>query len=74
MDAELALVLGVVICGFAVPAILSSISEGRPPRASAFTILIGGGLLLYAISVQPGGFQFSDIPNAFVSVIARYMP
>ena len=44
MEPDLALTLGVIIAAFSVPSILSALSDSRAPRASALTILIGGGL------------------------------
>lgn len=74
MDVDTALVLGIVIAGFSIPSILSALSDRRAPRASAITILIAGGLILYAVQNQPGGYTLADIPNAFVRVAAKYMP
>ncbi|MEL6452855.1 MAG: hypothetical protein AAFQ19_16500 [Pseudomonadota bacterium] len=74
MDPDVFLVLGIIIAGFSIPSILSALSDGRAPRASALTVLIAGGLILYAIQTQPGGYTFQDLPDAFVRVAARYMP
>lgn len=74
MDADLALSLGLVIAAFSVPSILSAVSDRRAPRASALTVLIGGALILYAMQSRPGGYELSDIPDVFVSVVARYFP
>ncbi|OUS36282.1 hypothetical protein A9Q94_09930 [Rhodobacterales bacterium 56_14_T64] len=72
MDTDLALVLGLVIGGFSIPSILSAISDRRSPRASALTILIAFGLLFYAMTVKPGGYQIDQIPDVFFSVLGRY--
>ncbi|MCX7558536.1 hypothetical protein OS190_03085 [Sulfitobacter sp. F26204] len=74
MDPDLALSLGLVIAAFSVPSILSAISDRRAPRASAVTILIGGGLVLWALQTKPGGYTLGQVPDAFVSVAARYLP
>ena len=74
MDPDTFLVLGIVIAGFAIPSILSSLSDGRAPRASAVTILIAGGCILYAIQAQPGGYTLQEVPDAFVRVIAQVWP
>lgn len=74
MDPDLALVLGIIICGFSIPSILSAISDSRAPRASMLTILIGGGLVLYASQNSPGGLALGEIPDKFVSVLSRYLP
>ncbi|TMM52862.1 hypothetical protein [Sulfitobacter sabulilitoris] len=74
MDPDLALVLGIIVAAFSVPSILSAISDGRAPRASALTILIAGGLVLYAIQYTPGGYALEEVPDIFVRVVGRYMP
>ena len=74
MDTDLALIIGLVLAALSIPSILSAISDKRAPRASAITILIAGGLILWAMQTHPGGYQLSDIPNVFVDVVARYMP
>ncbi len=74
MDPDLALTLGLVIAAFSVPSILSALSDRRAPRASALTVLIGGGLILYAIQGKPGGYAMAQIPDVFVSVVGRYLP
>jgi hypothetical protein len=74
MDPDLALILGIIIGALSIPSILSAVSDKRAPRASALTILIGGGLILYAAQNMPGGIALDQIPDKFVSVVARYMP
>lgn len=73
MDADLALVIGLLLAGFSLVGIISAVSDGRGPRASALTILIAGGLVVFALQAQPGGYTFEDIPNAFVRVIGRFL-
>jgi hypothetical protein len=73
MEPDLALVLGIVIAGFSIPSILSAMSDRRAPRASALTILIGGGLILYALQSQPGGYSLNDVPDVFSRVFRRYL-
>ena len=72
MDTDLALILGLVIGGFSIPSILSAMSDRRPPRASVLTILIAFGLLFYAMTAKPGGYQIGQIPDVFFSVLGRY--
>ena len=72
MDTDLALILGLIIGGFSIPSVLSAISDRRSPRASALTIFIAFGLLIYAMTSKPGGYQIDQIPDVFFSVIGRY--
>ena len=74
MDSDLALVIGLVLAALTVPSILSALSDKRAPRASAITILIAGGLIVFAVQDKPGGYQLAQLPDVFVNVIARYMP
>ena len=74
MDTDLALVLGIVIAALSIPSILSALSDRRAPRASAITILIAGGLIVFAVTGKPGGYALQDIPDTFVRVTARLMP
>ncbi len=74
LDSELALVLGIIFALLSIPSILSAMTDGRAPRASALTILIAGALIVYAVQTRPGGYSLADVPHAFVTVAARYMP
>lgn len=74
MDTDLALVLGIIIAALSIPSILSAVSDKRAPRASAITVLIAGGLIVFAIQGKPGGYSLENLPDVFVSVVARYMP
>jgi len=73
LDSDLFLVLGIILAGFAIPSVLSAMTDRRAPRASAVTILIAGGMILYAIQTQPGGYQLDKIPDVFVRVFARFI-
>ena len=74
MDSDLALVIGIVIACLAIPSVLSALSDRRAPRASAITILIAGGLIVFAITSKPGGYQLGQLPDVIMNVVARYLP
>lgn len=73
MNPDIALVIGLIVAGFSIPSILSAISDGRSPRASALTILIAGGLILYALQTQPNGYTLAEVPDVFVRVFAIFL-
>ncbi|SHL14274.1 hypothetical protein SAMN05444414_1068 [Roseovarius marisflavi] len=73
MDPDLAMAIGVVLGVFTVPSIMSAISDGRAPRVAAFAMIASGVLIVWALSNKPGGYDFSDLPNVLVRVIARYL-
>ncbi len=71
MPPDLILVLGIVLGVFSVPAIISAVSDRRPPRVAAVVLIVAGCLVVWAIQEKPGGYSLRDVPNAFVSVIAQ---
>lgn len=73
MDPDLIFIIGLVLGVFSIPSILSAISDGHAPRVAALTIVIAGGMILYAVQNKPGGYQFKEIPDVFVQVVARYL-
>ena len=73
MQADLIMVIGVVIACFAIPAFVSAWSEKEAPRAAALLVLIGFALGFYATTVKPGGFALMDIPMAFVIVAGQVL-
>lgn len=72
MDTDLFLVLGVGIAVLALPALIGAFSESRPPRAAAILVMIGGGLVVLAVTQHPGGYAINDVPHALTRVIGRY--
>ncbi|SMY06788.1 hypothetical protein [Flavimaricola marinus] len=73
MNADLFLVVGIVVVAFTIPAIVGAFSEGRAPRAAAIMVMIGGGLIALAVYQTPGGYQVSEIPSVFARVIGYYI-
>lgn len=74
MEPDVALVLGMIIAAFSIPSILSAVTDRRAPRASVITVLIGGGLILYAVQTNPGGYTLNQIPDVFTRVVAQFLP
>ena len=74
MDTDLYLVIGIVICVVAIPALLSAFVEGRPPRGGAILVLIGGVLIIVALTNRSQNYTFAEIPRVFGRVIDRYIP
>lgn len=73
MQPDIALVFGLILAAFSLIGILSAFSDRRAPRASAVTILIAGGMILYALQSQPGGYRLNDVPDAFVRVLGQFL-
>ncbi|WP_425043122.1 hypothetical protein [Primorskyibacter sp. S87] len=73
MDTDLLLIIGLVLLAFAVPAVMRAYSNGQPPRAAGLSVLLAGGLILYAVTANPGGYRVAEIPDVFFGVIGRYL-
>ncbi|MFD2174579.1 hypothetical protein [Rhodobacter lacus] len=73
LDADIYLVLGIIVSAFAIPGVLSAFAESRPPRSAAVAVLVGGGLILYAFATRPGGYTPAQIPEAFTRVLAEIL-
>lgn len=69
MSFDQALVFGLIVLVFAIPAIVSAFSDGRAPRAASIIIVIGGGLSAWALTQKPGGYTLDQMPEVFVKVI-----
>lgn len=69
MQHDLMIVIGLIVLVFTVPSVFSAISEGRAPRIASIMLLIGGGLIIIALTQKPGGYTFRDIPQAFTRVV-----
>ena len=73
MDTDLALAIGLAVLCLSAPSIVSAISDGRAPRTAMLTLLIGGGMTLYALTQKPGGYRVDDVPGVIIKVIADFV-
>lgn len=73
MDADLMLVIGLVLGVFCIPSIMGALADGRVPRAAAITAMVAGGLIVLAVQDKPGGYKIEEVPNVFVTVVGRYI-
>ncbi|MGL6208527.1 MAG: hypothetical protein ACRC14_01705 [Paracoccaceae bacterium] len=73
MDTDFILVVGIVLTGLAIPSLLSAFTESRPPRAGAIMVLIGGVLIVVALSQNTPQYTFAEIPDVFLRVIGRFV-
>ncbi len=65
------LVVGLIVLVLTVPSIVSSFIDGRVPRFAAIMLLIGGGLVVLAVTQNPAGYSIQDVPQAFARVISQ---
>ena len=73
MDTDLALVIGLIVAVFSIPSVFSALSEGRALRVAAIALIVGGGLVVWAVSQKPSGYRVAEIPDVIVKVIGRYI-
>lgn len=73
MAQDLFLVIGIILLGVAIPSILGAWADRRAPRVAAVTVMIGGSLILLALSQKPGAYGWAEIPEAFIRVVAQYI-
>jgi hypothetical protein len=72
MDTDLIIVVGIVAILLAVPAMLSAWVEGTVPRAAAIMVLIGGVLIVVALTQHGRAYTFAEMPDVFMRVFARF--
>lgn len=73
MDTDLILVVGIVALVLAVPTLLSAWVDGALPRGAAFLVLLGGGMIAFALTHHAGGYSFAGLPQVFARVIGRWV-
>jgi hypothetical protein len=73
MNTDLALVIGIMVGVMTVPAILSAIIDNSAPRIAAFSAIVSGALLVYAVYNKPGGYAISDLPDVFTTVFSQFI-
>ena len=73
MPYDLYLTLGAVILVFAIPSVVSALSDGHAPRVASILVLVGGALVTYAATQKPGGYILTELPEVFIGVVAHYI-
>jgi hypothetical protein len=73
MDYDLALVIGMVLGVFSVPAVVSSLSDGHVTRVAAITIIAAWALIVWSVTGKPGGYRIDQVPDVFAKIVARYI-
>ncbi|MGR3724026.1 hypothetical protein LGT41_0000870 [Abyssibius alkaniclasticus] len=49
----------------------ASVTTRKPIGVGVLIFAVGGGLLVYANTLQPGGMMPADVPNALFKLIGR---
>ncbi|MGR3659734.1 MAG: hypothetical protein ACU0CA_00925 [Paracoccaceae bacterium] len=70
MDNDLLLVFGIIIAALAFPSLLNAYSTGQPPRTAAMLLIVGGGMVTWAVTQQPNSYSMAELPQVFMRVFA----
>jgi FtsH-binding integral membrane protein len=71
MDTDLALTIGIVLLVLSVPSLLAAWAESRAPRMGSVLFIAGVGLIVAALWLKPGGYDFNQVPGIMVGVVSR---
>jgi uncharacterized membrane protein len=74
MDSDLMLVVGSLALVLSIPSLISAWIEGQVPRIGAILVLIGGVLVVVALSNHGRPYTFAELPDVFMRVFARIAP
>lgn len=70
MDPDLIFVLAVGIFALVIPAVISAFSSSdKSLRPAVFAVVIGGTMILWAMSQTPGGYSLAEIPSIIVELL-----
>lgn len=73
MDADQMMVLGLVLGALSIPSLLSAFSESRAPRVGTILVLTAGGLIAFAATSKPGGYEIAELPQVVFRVVGQLM-
>lgn len=71
MSNDQLLVTGLVLCLLSIPSLIAAVSDGRPPRVGGIFIMSGLVLVAMAVTRQPGGYAFAELPGVVFRVIGQ---
>lgn len=71
MNADLVLVIGIIVTGFAIPSAVASWSDRETMRLPLLTFMIGIGLIVWACQLSSWQYRVQDVPMVFLKVIGR---
>ena len=73
MDLDVIFVVGLIIGAFSIPALINAFSDSRWPRGSFVALVIGCGMVGFAIWTEPATYTFEQVDDIFVRVLARFL-
>ncbi|MEM9967081.1 MAG: hypothetical protein AAF755_03155 [Pseudomonadota bacterium] len=73
MNPDTLLTIGIITGMFAVPAIVSALTDLRRPYVGGSMLLSAVLLVVYASISKPEGYTFAELPEVMLTVIARIL-
>lgn len=70
VNPDLSLTIGIVLAVFALPSIVSAMTDGRSPRVPALLVVVAGLLVIYALRSKPGGYTLQQVPETMIRVLS----
>lgn len=63
MTADILFIVGLLCALLAIPAGFTALSDRRMPRVAAILVLLAGGLIIAAVSMNPGAYSAAAVPE-----------
>lgn len=69
MNPDVLMVFGFLIALCAIPAVISYFStSGRTLRSATVLVLVGGGMMVAALILNPSGYSVDELPGLILEV------
>lgn len=70
MDPDFVFVIGVGVFALCVPLVINAFSTtGGSLRSATIAVLIGGSMILWASSQNPGGYSLTELPQIIMRLL-----
>jgi len=73
MDSDTVLVIGLALAWLGVPAFVAAYAHRRNPYRAMTMLVMAGGCIAWATLSQPGGYQFSELPDVVFRVLGQLL-
>ncbi len=73
VGADILIVIATVVAAFSLSSIIAAWTVRRWPLMAMLSLLIAVGLGVYVHMTVDAGLTLLDVPNAFISVAARFL-
>ncbi|MDX8352748.1 hypothetical protein [Cognatiyoonia sp. IB215182] len=69
MEFDVIFVLGLLLALFSAPSFASAYADKRRPTQALLTVLIGAGMIYYAVVMNPGVYAVDQVDDVVLRVI-----